>query len=115
MKKLISFLVLTMALGCGSTDSGNTGGTGGQDFSPNPPLMIGGDERPSEVDIPTDYDPTVSYPLLMVLHGLGANGWIQAGVLGLFDYVDEKQFVMVFPDGTPDEEGRLLWNGAACT
>jgi polyhydroxybutyrate depolymerase len=129
MKKLISFLVLTMALGCGDSQDGGTagsggmagsggsggeGGTGGQDFSPDPPLVIGGDERPSEVDIPTDYDPTVSYPLLMVLHGAGADGRTQAGYFQLFSFVDEKQFVMVFPDGTPDEGGRRLWNGAVC-
>ena len=73
-----------MVFGCGSTDSSNSGGTagsggaggtGGQDFSPNPPLVIGGDERPAQVDIPTDYDPTVSHPLLMVLHGFGAALW----------------------------------------
>jgi hypothetical protein len=88
MKKLISFLVLTMALGCGDSQdggmagsggSGGEGGTGGQDFSPDPPLVIGGDERPAEVDIPTDYDPSVTYPLVMVLHGRGTDGRTQTG------------------------------------
>lgn len=65
--------------------------------------MIGGDERPSDVAIPIDYDPIVSYPLLMVLHGAGATGLAQVAFWGLLDYVDEKQFVMVFPDGTPNE------------
>ena len=64
MKSLASLLVFTMVLGCSSTDSSNgggtagsggAGGTGGQDFSPNPPLVIGGDERPAHVDIPTDF------------------------------------------------------------
>ena len=135
MKKLFAFLALTVALGCGSTNSDNTGGSGGTagtgglagtggsagaggaggtSFSPDPPLIIGGDERPSEVDIPLDYDPTVSYPLLMVLHGAGADGRTQAGYFQLFDFVDSKQFIMVFPDGTPNDEGRRLWNGAVC-
>ncbi|MBW2688278.1 MAG: hypothetical protein JRE19_20640, partial [Deltaproteobacteria bacterium] len=82
MKTLICFLVLTMALGCGSTDSGNTGGTGGQAgaggtggtggqiFSADPPLVIGG-VRPAMVDIPQNYDPTVTHPLLVFLHGFG--------------------------------------------
>jgi enterochelin esterase-like enzyme len=32
-------------------------------------LVIGTEARPASVDIPTDYDPSVTYPLLMVLHG----------------------------------------------
>jgi polyhydroxybutyrate depolymerase len=114
MTKLISFLALAMVLGCGSTDSSNAASTGGQVFSPDPPLVIGGDERPSGVDIPTDYDPTVSYPLLMVLHGAGTDGRTETGYLQLFGFVDPKQFIMVFPDGTPNEEDRRLWNGAVC-
>lgn len=126
MKYLISLLAFTMAFGCSSTDSGNTGGsggeagaggaggTGGQDFSPDPPLVIGGDERPAEVDIPTDYDPTVSHPLVMVLHGHGADGLSQTGYFQLFDFVDEKQFVLIYPDGTLNEDDERYWNGAGC-
>ncbi len=124
MKKLISFLVLTMALGCGSTDSGNaggsggsggtagTGGAGGQVFSADPPLTIGG-ERQAAVDIPGNYDPTVAHPLVVVLHGFGATAQIQAGFLGLLDMVDAKDLVMLLPDGTLNEDGDRFWNGAS--
>jgi polyhydroxybutyrate depolymerase len=115
MKNLISFLVLAMLLGCGDGDgvsgtagSGGTagaGGTGGQEFSPDPPLVIGGDERPAEVDIPTNYDPAVPHPLVMVLHGFGADGRVETGYMQLFNFVDEKQFVLVFPDGTLNDQG----------
>ncbi|MFW2388065.1 MAG: alpha/beta hydrolase family esterase, partial [Polyangiales bacterium] len=108
MKNLFSFLVLAMVLGCDSSSSG------GQSFSPDPPLVIGGDERPADVDIPNDYDPEVSYPLVMLLHGAGADGATQAGYFQLTNFVDPKQFIMVYPDGTPNDEGRRLWNGAAC-
>ena len=125
MKNLMSFLVLAMLLGCsdgdgvggaaGSGGSGGAGGTGGQDFSPTPPLVIGGDERPAEVDIPTDYDPTVPHPLVIVLHGFGADGRIETGYMQLFDFVDEKQFVLVFPDGTLNDQGERFWNATpAC-
>jgi polyhydroxybutyrate depolymerase len=126
MKMLISILVLTMALGCGSNDDGNgggtggsagtggQGGTGGQMFSANPPLTIGG-QRPADVDIPIDYDPTVSYPLLIVLHGFGADGRTETGYLQLFSVVDEKQFVLVFPDGTLNQDDERFWNATpAC-
>jgi polyhydroxybutyrate depolymerase len=120
MKNLLSLLVFAMVLGCGSSDgtntggSGGTGGAGGQDFSPNPPLVIGTEERPADVDIPTDYDPTVSYPLVMVLHGHGTDGRTETGYLQLFNFVDSKQFILLFPNGLPDENDEPAWNGAVC-
>ncbi len=109
MKNLMFFLVLAMLLGC------SDGGTGGQDFSPDPPLVIGGDERPAEVDIPTDYDPTVPHPLVIVLHGFGADGRVETGYMQLFNFVDEKQFVLVYPDGTLNDQDQRFWNGTpAC-
>lgn len=129
MKILISFLVAMMALGCGSTNTNNTGGnggaggsggeagmggTGGQVFSPTPPLRIGPDERAprDNVAIPADYDPTVSYPLVMVLHGAGVIGQTQATYFQLFPLVDEKQFILVYPDATESEGGGTSWNSA---
>ena len=117
MKYLISLLAFTMAFGCSSTDNGNTGGsggaggTGGQDFSPDPPLVIGG-ERPATVDIPLDYDPNVTHPLLVFLHGFGTVAGVpQAAFFGVLDVVDEKDFVLLLPDGTLDDNGNYFWNG----
>ncbi len=118
-----------MVLGCGSNDSGSaggsggtagtggtagsggTGGSGGTAFSADPPLTIGG-ERPAAVDIPGGYDPTVGHPLVVVLHGFGASGQLQAEFFRLVDMVDEKDLVMVMPDGTLNEDGERFWNGA---
>jgi polyhydroxybutyrate depolymerase len=119
MKRLLCILVLAGLLGCEGTSGddgggGGTGGAGGSGFSPNPPLVIGTDERPAEVDIPADYDPSVSYPLLMVLHGRGTDGRTQTAYLQLFNFVDEKQFVLLFPNGTLDDDDVRIWNGAGC-
>ena len=83
-------------------------------FPPNPPLEIGPDDRPSGVAIPSDYDPNTTYPMILVLHGRGANGSVQAAYFGLTDLVDTKQFIMVFPDGTPNAGNLRVWNGAGC-
>jgi len=128
MKMLISILFIMMAHGCGSSDDGNgggtggsagtggQGGTGGQMFSANPPLTIGGDERPAEVDIPIDYDPAVSHPLVVFLHGFGTvAGKPQAAFFGVLGMVDAKDLVLLLPDGTLDEDGNYFWNGTpAC-
>ena len=82
--------------------------------TPNPPLQIGGD-RPAQAYIPSDYDPGTRYPLIVVLHGFGANGFIQSGYLGLLERVDSRQFVLVAPDGTLNQGGSRFWNATpAC-
>ncbi len=90
--------------GCADTDS----------CAPNPLLEIGG-ERPAQVQIPSDYDPTTRYPLVIVLHGYGASGRLQALYLGLIPRVDEKQYVLVYPNGTENAVGNRFWNATpAC-
>lgn len=73
----------------------------------NPTLTLGG-ERPAMVQIPSNYDINTRYPLVMVLHGRGVDGWIQSTYLGLFDRVDSHQFVLVYPDGL-SIDGRKQW------
>jgi polyhydroxybutyrate depolymerase len=80
----------------------------------NPPLMINA-ARPAAVHIPSDYTTTTQYPLVIVLHGFGANGEIQAGYFGLIDRVDTRQYVMVTPDGLRNANGSRYWNATpAC-
>ena len=112
MKKLLLIGLMVSIAGCGNS-SGNAGGTGGEGaggeggtpvFSATPPLTIGGD-RPSEVAIPTDYDPEVQHPLIIVLHGASANGLVQARFFWMFDFIDEKDYVLGYPDGINN-----VWN-----
>jgi polyhydroxybutyrate depolymerase len=80
----------------------------------NPDLQIG-EDRPAQVHIPSDYTPSTRYPLIIVLHGYGASGSVQAGYLGLTERVDSKQYVLVAPDGTESLDGTRFWNATpAC-
>lgn len=80
----------------------------------NPPLSIGG-ERPAQVQIPGNYDVNTRYPLVVVLHGFGANGFLESLYLGLNQQVDNKQYVLVTPDGLRNAEGSRFWNATpAC-
>lgn len=78
-----------------------------------PDVFIGGD-RPAEVLLPSDYDPAVPHPLVMVLHGYGASGRLQAGFLGLVERVEADGIIMVMPDGTIDGTGRRHWQARTC-
>lgn len=74
----------------------------------NPPLVLGG-ERPAMVAIPSNYDNSTRYPLVMVLHGRGVDGLIQSLYFDLFDRVDSRQFILIYPDGLILSDGRRQW------
>ena len=117
----LSFVVcLFIITACSDGSDGNFGSislTGCADSGScvsNPPLVIGGD-RPSDVHIPSNYTPTTRYPLVISLHGFGANGFVEAAYMGLLERVDPKQYILVTPDGTVDENGSRFWNATpAC-
>lgn len=90
--------------GCAETDT----------CASNPPLEISSD-RPATVYIPSDYTTTTRYPLIIVLHGFGANGDLQSAYFGLQGRVDSRQYVMVTPDGLRNAGGSRYWNATpAC-
>lgn len=90
--------------GCADTDS----------CASNPTLQIGG-ERVAQVAIPSDYNTSTRYPLIVLLHGFGANGLVQSIYLGLDTRVDSGQYVLVTPDGTENLAGDRYWNATpAC-
>lgn len=73
------------------------------------------EERPAEFVVPDDYDASTSYPLVVVLHGFGASGPIQSAYMGVTPLVDERDFVLVHPDGTQLSDGSRFWySGASC-
>lgn len=115
---------LLLASGCGDSNSSNakavvgpiglTGCADTESCASNPTLQIG-EDRPAQVRIPSDYTTTTRYPLVIVLHGYGANGELQANYLGLYSRVDSQQYVLVVPDGTASLNGTRFWNATpAC-
>ena len=80
-----------------------------------PPTEIGPADRPATVVLPVDYDASRVYPVVMVLHGFGASGLIQSAYFGALGQVDERDFILVHPDGTTNAAGTRFWaTGASC-
>ena len=109
----------------GTEDTG-TEDTGTEDTGPvtfpEAPDELGGD-RPATYVLPDQYDEADSWPLLLLLHGYGANagqpaisgGVLQDAYLGLSKRSSELGFIMLLPHGTPAPNGNQFWNATpAC-
>ena len=124
-------LLLSLALACGDDDgdasSGDTvagdaavsdagtGDAGADDGGARPPSSIGPDDRPAGLRLPGGYSPEGSYPLVVLLHGYGASGFIQEAYFGIRALARDKGFIAVIPDGTEDSGGSRFWNATdAC-
>jgi polyhydroxybutyrate depolymerase len=90
------FVLLALLAACGGTDE-------------PPPRTFGGD-RPVDIQVPANYDPAKKYPLVVVLHGFGANGFAQTAVFHTKQLVDNGTAFVVAPDGTQNSSGMLFWN-----
>jgi polyhydroxybutyrate depolymerase len=75
------------------------------------PAFVGGD-RPAALVVPSAYDPARAWPLVVLLHGYGVDGKLQAAYLGLTARAESMGFVLVVPDGTPDSDGLRFWNAS---
>lgn len=71
--------------------------------------------RPYALLRPDGADGTTPLPLVVLLHGFGANGALQESFFNLSEAMDEKDYLLALPNGTLDRNGRRFWNGAeAC-
>lgn len=85
-------------------------------------ILLGGcapdavvDGRPYALTLPDSADSLTPLPLVLLLHGFGANGPLQESFFDLSAAVDEEDFILALPNGTVDQKGRRFWNGAeAC-
>jgi polyhydroxybutyrate depolymerase len=86
----------------------------GSDPKPPPPTTFGGD-RPAQLSVPDGFDPTNNYPLVVVLHGYGASGFVQTAYFGANALPQEGKAFLIAPDGLTDSMGHQFWNAdAAC-
>ena len=71
--------------------------------------------RPYNYNIPASYDPGTPAPLVLVLHGYSANGFVQSRLFGLIDGSEEHGFLLAYPDGLYNSKGTSYWNATdAC-
>src|SRR5262245_21723345 len=69
-----------------------------------------GGDRPADLVAPAMLTEGKRYPLLVVLHGYGASGFVQSAYFGVGALPDADEALLIAPDGTEDINGRLYWN-----
>ena len=83
----------------------------GKEYTPSPLVTA----RPFSEMVGVGYDPGTPTPLVVLLHGYGANGFMQNIYFGLGVLTETRTFLYAYPDGTPDVDGQLFWNATdAC-
>jgi polyhydroxybutyrate depolymerase len=76
--------------------------------APPSPLVAA---RPYKVDLPPRYDPAKPAPLLLALHGYGADGNdVAASSFGVSALALAHGAFVAHPDGTPDQRGARFWD-----
>lgn len=123
MMRTYSVTLLALALaGCGSNGGASPDATVVREAAADRlvpdakplPLTFGG-ARPVQLDVPASYDPTRPTPLLLILHGYGASGYIQQTYFGFRDLATRERVLVLAPNGTLDSTQRLFWNATdAC-
>ena len=76
---------------------------------PDRPTEFGG-ARPAELAVPPNLDATKTYPLLVVLHGYGASGFVQSAFFGVSQLAATGEAFLIAPDGLTDSTNHQYWN-----
>ncbi|HEU4322463.1 MAG TPA: PHB depolymerase family esterase [Roseiflexaceae bacterium] len=77
-------------------------------------LTVDGRERSYLVHIPSSYDGSTPYPVVLVFHGGGSNAEQLVAYSGMNETADRNRFIAVYPNGTGETVqgiAVLLWNG----
>jgi polyhydroxybutyrate depolymerase len=103
-------LAMTFVLvACGSNDGG---GTDSPDAAGVRNKIYGG-VRPAELKTPEMLTEGKQYPLLVVLHGYSANGFVQTAYFGVGELPAQDKALLIAPDGLVDSSGKQFWNADA--
>jgi polyhydroxybutyrate depolymerase len=107
-----------LTLGCAPASEPASAAT---DAGGDPPPALDdrefGGDRPVKLVVPPGADPTVPRPLLVVLHAMGATGYLQSVYFRLDKLAAQKGFLLLAPDGMRNASGTRFWAAAdgCCT
>jgi polyhydroxybutyrate depolymerase len=74
-----------------------------------PPKTYGGD-RPADLKTPPTLTEGKEYPLVVVLHGFTATGFVQYAYFNASALVNSDRALVIAPDGIANSQGQQFWN-----
>lgn len=78
-------------------------------------LVVDAGRGPVTVHVPSSYDGSAPYPLVLLLHGYTSSGTQQESYFQLAPLAETRRFLYAHPDGTLDAFGNRFWNATdAC-
>ena len=80
-----------------------------QEAPPANKFTLGG-ERPATLVVPAHADLSAPRPLIVLLHGFGSNAGEADQYFRFSDWMDERGFGVLYPNGTVDAIGAQHWN-----
>ena len=109
-------LAVTADTGTKPADSGpKPADTGAKPADTGAPKTEFGGARKVTLKVPSSYNGSKALPLVILLHGYGANGFWQTTYFGYGALAQKEGFFLASPDGTTDASGKKYWNGTdAC-
>jgi polyhydroxybutyrate depolymerase len=111
-------VLVTACTSSSSTNPSSSAATGGGDSSSSSAgsgeVVVGG-SRPVKLVVPGSYDGSKPVPLVVLLHGYSATGFVQEAYFKLTAQAEKHGFLYAIPEGTKDSEGLKFWNASdAC-
>lgn len=106
-RPLAVLALLSGCLACGGSDPALNQKPALAEDEPSNALVAA---RPYEKRVPQSYKPDQRTPLVVLLHGFGANGITQSLYFGLPDILEREGFLYAYPDGTTNSAGKQFWN-----
>jgi poly(3-hydroxybutyrate) depolymerase/surface polysaccharide O-acyltransferase-like enzyme len=73
-------------------------------------ISSGGLHRLYRIYLPQVYNNALEHPLVISFHGYGSNALKQEYLTQFDSLADKNNFIVVYPQGTPDYTGLLGWN-----
>jgi polyhydroxybutyrate depolymerase len=101
-----------LAMGCSKSDETVTDAGGQESDDAGSDASDGGivATRPYTLKIPTSYDAAKPTPLLVLLHGYSASGYLEDAYFGFSGTAEAKGFLYAYADGTKDSQNKQFWN-----
>ncbi len=116
-KALIAFSLVVLAAACRNGEAVSPSPNASFDMVGSPSTSssqtVFGADRPVTLHVPSNYVPGVPAPLVLALHGYGADSAFIEYYSGFGSLYETEGFLLAAPEGRMDQDGTRYWSALA--